>query len=201
MTEFNSPPYRVDALPVDALVWNADVVDNLIALNERLATHYPYAIVQNTAVDTTLFVKEIPAGSLGPNGFFTISLAGILQNNSGSTRSPIIRVRLGATIVTGTNASIATGVNRIIFVSKFGIQNKNDEASQLIVVEQKFGTSPVPAGVSMGITHQGKWDTSSIDTTASNDLTVSCQLDLSTSHPTYSFEMLYATVIGPIYKA
>lgn len=199
MTEFNSPSYRVDMLPVDALVWNADVVDNLNALNERLDTHYPYRIVQNTIVQTELFAKTLPASSLGANGFLIADLAAVIRNASGSTRYPYVYFTLGGASISVGTPSIATSANRIVYRVTFKIQNCNGEAVQLVMLDQAVGSPPAPAGSPQNMTYQGKWSTASVDTTAAQSLSVSVALDA--AHPTYIFEMLCATVIGPIYKA
>lgn len=198
MTDFTSPAYRYDPDPIDEIIWNADIVDNLNALHERLPTHYPYKIVQNTTVDTLLISKTVPAGSLGPNGFIIAELAGIMWNNSGGTRSPVVYFGLGVT-VTNALLSIATGANAIPIRITFRLQNLNDEALQYTVVEQAYGTTPAPSGTHGAFTYYGKWKESAIDTSAANDMTVSLAMD--SAHATHIFRMVAARVVGPIWIA
>ncbi|MBN1430437.1 MAG: hypothetical protein JXB07_18855 [Anaerolineae bacterium] len=198
MTEFIAPSYLTDGHVVDEIIWNGVIVDNLNALNERLYTHYPYAIVQNTTTETILLTKTIPGSAFGPNGFLMVDVGAIIRNNSGSTRYPSVRLKLGSSTVANISPPIASGSNRTSFSARFRVQNANDEALQIATSEMLYLVSPGTEGSQNGLTTTGCWHDSTVDTSAALDISLAVLLDA--AHTSYIFEMLCATVVGPIYQ-
>jgi hypothetical protein len=197
MTDFVAPSYLYDGQIIDEIIWNEVIVDNLNALNERLYTHCPYAIVENTATETILYTKSVPANSFGPNGFLVADIGAVVQNNSGSTRTPSVRLKIGGSTVASINASIADSANRISLSAKFRVQNKNDDASQLSVSEMLYLVAPGTAGSQNALTDIGTWHTSSKDTSVTLDIELA--VFLGAAHATYIFEMVSASIAGPFY--
>lgn len=89
-----------DASLVNPTDWNASHDGAMEIINRDVAQDE----VVNSSSEESVYSHSIPANTLGSDGGFRLTLGGDYFNNSGATRTLVIKVKLGATTVFTSNA-------------------------------------------------------------------------------------------------
>lgn len=136
--------------------------------------------LRNTNTIQTILSQSIPGNTLGANGGLLVTVSGLYQNNSGSTRGITLQVSFGGTTMWGDATSssfIASTTDVYPFFWQFLLYNANATNSQRMAGRVGMGEH-----VAASIAGNGKLDTqaevigqvitggSSVDTTSAQTL-------------------------------
>lgn len=154
-------------------------------------------IWSNSAAETTIFTRTIPANSLGNVGRLIMHLHGHAQNNSGSARNFITKIKLGGTtLLSWTSPAIAASANDYPVDTHVEIVNTTTQLASIFCywdlgVVAAINTLSAPSRNSAYYI----WSQGSIDTTTAMDLVVTIQL--SAAHASYGYWAIKGHMFGP----
>lgn len=143
--------------------------------SKSLDTNSTVVTITNSSAETTVYTYAVSAGLLGTNKALTGVLTGTFLNNSGGGRNVQVRLKYGGqqiAIATMTMSASSTFANP--FSVRFNLSAQNSATFQqafLDVIAQNGLSSNEPTGSG----------TSTIDSTISQNLTITFQSDAATS--------------------
>jgi hypothetical protein len=100
-----------------------------VAAVEVLAREVTLINIVSSAAETDIFNQTVAANRMETNRMLRLTIVGDFLNNSGSTSSPTIKVKVGGTtIYDDATAALASGANRfpVRMTFEFGMQNANN---------------------------------------------------------------------------
>jgi hypothetical protein len=198
---YAAPSTRATNDLITAAIWNQDVKDNVLWLKGMLdglvKRKADTGQISNSTAETSMYSSSIPAGTLGSYGTVTILLTYALYNNSGSSVTYTLRLKLGSTTVASfTHGGAKTsGTSYYNYTGQFQFSNQASASSQ-IWGGFLFNRDGTRGSTSLG-THTATyvWNGNTSAENSAGALTLEVTIQMDTAHASAYVDVTGAHVI------